>query len=62
MSGAIATRARALIGLAEAYAAQGFWVPARDAYAQAQARYPEVRLDGAGGTVAAVVAGRLAQG
>jgi outer membrane protein assembly factor BamB/tetratricopeptide (TPR) repeat protein len=65
------TRARALIGLAEAYAAQGFLVPAREAYDQAQARYPEVRLEPEGGggggaapdrTVASVVAERLAAG
>lgn len=54
-----ARRARALIGLAESYQAQGFWVPARDAYVQAQSRYADIRLEEPAGTVGSVVAERL---
>lgn len=54
-------RARALLGLAESYQAQGFWVPARDAYVQAQSHYAEERLGDAPGTVGSVVAERLSR-
>jgi len=40
-----ALRARALLGLARAFEAQKLWVPARDAYAQALARFPTVSVD-----------------
>jgi outer membrane protein assembly factor BamB len=38
-------RARALLGLARAYEAQKLWVPARDAYTQALARFPNVNVE-----------------
>jgi outer membrane protein assembly factor BamB len=53
-------RARALWGLARAYEAQRLWVPARDAYAEALSRFPNVVLDD-GGAVSRLVAARLAQ-
>lgn len=44
-------RGRALLGLGRAYEAQKLWGPARDAYAEALARFPKVSVesDGAGG-------------
>ena len=38
-------RARALWGLARAYEAQRLWVPARDVYAEALTRFPDVVLE-----------------
>jgi outer membrane protein assembly factor BamB/tetratricopeptide (TPR) repeat protein len=56
-----ASRARALLGLGRCYEAQGYWVPARDALARAQARHGEIRLDGERDiTVGSLVAERLA--
>lgn len=55
-----ALRARALWGLAQAYETQGFLVPARDIYARALARYPDVRLDAQGTTtIGGLAAARL---
>ncbi len=54
-------KARALVGLGRAYEAQGLLAPARDAYSQAQAKFPALRLDEAtGATVGSLVAERLA--
>jgi outer membrane protein assembly factor BamB len=57
-------RARALWGLGRAYEAQKLWLPARDAYLRAQARYGDVRLEerGFSGTIGSLVAERLARG
>jgi outer membrane protein assembly factor BamB/tetratricopeptide (TPR) repeat protein len=52
-------RARALWGLARAYEAQRLWVPAREVYAEALARFPDVALE-PGATVARLVGERLA--
>ncbi|HEV3121214.1 MAG TPA: PQQ-binding-like beta-propeller repeat protein, partial [Isosphaeraceae bacterium] len=56
-----ADRARALVGLAEAYEAQGLWVSAREAYAQVLNRFPDQRVgaDGPEGLAGAIVARRL---
>ena len=56
-------RARALWGLARAYETQKLWVPARDSYLQAQARFSDVVLDelGTGVKVRRLVAERLAR-
>jgi outer membrane protein assembly factor BamB/tetratricopeptide (TPR) repeat protein len=56
-----ADRARALLGLGRAYEAQGYLVPARDAYAAAQSRFPTLRLSGQDATVGAIAAERLAR-
>jgi outer membrane protein assembly factor BamB/tetratricopeptide (TPR) repeat protein len=55
-------RARALWGLAASYQAMGYLGPARDTYAQALARYPEVELTpfGIEGKVSELAAARLA--
>jgi outer membrane protein assembly factor BamB len=52
-------RPRALWGLARAYEAQRLWVPARDAYDEALARFPDARLED-GTPLARAVAARLA--
>lgn len=58
-----ALRARALWGLAEVYESQGYLAPARDLFAQAQARFPDVDLTplGVEGTVGALAGSRLAR-
>ncbi len=53
-------RARALWGLARAYEAQRLWVPARDVYAEALTRFPDVVLD-QGAPLARLVGERLAR-
>jgi outer membrane protein assembly factor BamB len=54
-------RGRALLGLGRAYEAQRLWVPSRDAYVQARARFGTIALDelGTGATIATVVAQHL---
>jgi outer membrane protein assembly factor BamB/tetratricopeptide (TPR) repeat protein len=56
-------RARALLGLARAYEAQKLWVPAREAYSKALARFPGVDVEGdspgEGGRLGELVARRL---
>jgi len=58
-------RARAALGLARAFEAQRLWVPARDAYAQALARFPGVALgdeeSGTEATLGPLAAARLAR-
>lgn len=58
-----AMQARALLGLARAYQAQGLLLPARDALARAQAKFADLRLDdpAPGGTVGSIVAEKLAK-
>jgi outer membrane protein assembly factor BamB/tetratricopeptide (TPR) repeat protein len=60
-----ALRARALLGLARAYEAQKLWVPARDAYTQALARFPEASVEfeelGTEARLGVLVARRLEQ-
>ena len=57
-----ALRARALFGLARAYEAQRFWVPARDTYTEVLVRFADVSLEefGSETKVAALVSERLA--
>src|SRR5262249_14182582 len=58
-------RARAMLGLARAFEAQKFWVPARDVYAQALARFPDVKVGAddlePGGRLGSLVAQRLGE-
>ncbi len=58
-------RGQALFGLARAYEAQKLWVPARDAYAQALTRFPNVAVNAeeprSESTLGTLVARRLAE-
>lgn len=56
-------RARALLGLAHAYETQRLWLPARDAYAEAMARFGDIRIDdvGTGSRLGDFAAERLAR-
>ncbi len=55
-----ASKARALLGLARAYETQKLWVLAREAYSQARARFPDVRLvESEGARLGDLVAARL---
>lgn len=54
------TQARALLGLAQAYEAQGLEVTARETYARARGRFGALSLDGESRTVRELVDSRLA--